>query len=125
MVPPTMILLDALPRLPNLKIDYQNLTNMDAARMAPATGTIDDPLVHEVAKIFEAVLGAVEATPEDNILSLGGDSLQAMKVAIALERHFDMTIPAGIYHGMQSIRDLAGWISQAVRRRPSRSRRRR
>jgi amino acid adenylation domain-containing protein len=111
MIPATINVIDRLPRLPNLKIDRKRLAQMDAARLAQMTVPIDDPLIAELIEIFESVLGDVRATPEDNVSSLGGDSLQAVKVALALEQRFGMAIPVETFEATQTIRELARWIA--------------
>jgi acyl-coenzyme A synthetase/AMP-(fatty) acid ligase len=88
MIPATLRVIDALPRLPNLKIDRIQLAQIDGARAVQMADPIDDPLIIEVAKIFESVLDIAGATPEDNVSSLGGDSLQAVRVAVELESRF-------------------------------------
>ena len=74
---PSVFYVEALPRLPNFKIDRQQLLRLDAARAADLTGRQADPTLDLVARAFEAVIGCSGATGEDDLLSLGGDSLQA------------------------------------------------
>jgi len=116
MIPATFHLIDELPRLPNLKIDRIRLAQIEAARAAKMVDPIHDPLIAEVARIFESVLGTTGATPEDNVSSLGGDSLQAVRVALELETRFRIAIPAAIFESMQTIRELTRWI--AIRKEP-------
>jgi amino acid adenylation domain-containing protein len=118
MIPATINMIDPLPRLPNLKIDRIRLAQVDAARVTQLVVPIDDPLIAELVKIFEAVLGDVRATPDDNISSLGGDSLQAVKVVLELESRFGIAIPVGVFEATQTIRELAEWI--AVQKAPHR-----
>jgi acyl carrier protein len=111
MVPAAVTVLDALPRLPNLKIDRTRLAEIHAAHRARGADQLDDPLVVQMIKIFETVIGTTNATPDDNVASLGGDSLQSIIVAVELEKHFRITIPVEIFEGVQTIRDLAAWIA--------------
>jgi amino acid adenylation domain-containing protein len=120
MIPATFHVIDELPRLPNLKIDRIRLAQIEAARAAQMVDPIDDPLIAEVAGIFESVLGITGATPEDNVSSLGGDSLQAVRVALELETRFRITIPAAIFESMQTIRELTRWI--AIHKEPGSTR---
>jgi len=111
MVPATINLVVQLPRLPNLKVDRVGLARIDTDRVAQMTYPIDDPVIAELIAIFETVLGDVRATPEDNVSSLGGDSLQAVKVAIELQAHFGVRIPQDIFETTQTIRELARWLA--------------
>ena len=111
MVPSAIIIVDALPRLENLKIDRARLTQMDARRLAEAVNPIDDPVADEVARIFASVIGVDGATLDDNVLSLGGDSLQAVNVAIALESRLQIAIPTEVFTSSKTIRELADWIA--------------
>jgi acyl carrier protein len=77
----------------------------------PAADSRADPLIAEVAGIFETVLEAAGATPDDSIASLGGDSLQAIKVAIELEARFGLAIPVSIFELTWTIRELAHSIA--------------
>jgi acyl carrier protein len=109
MVPAHLYILEALPRLPNLKIDRIGLAELDAAR-ALNSDRRDDPLVDEVAEVFEMVLGVSGAGPEDNLPSLGGDSLQAIEIISELEARFGLRVPSDVFEARHNIRDLAMWI---------------
>jgi acyl-coenzyme A synthetase/AMP-(fatty) acid ligase/acyl carrier protein len=119
MIPATIRMVDDLPRLDNFKIDRVRLAEMDAARLAKTVDATDDPLIAQVVEIFEAALGNVSAAPEDNIWSLGGDSLQAIRVAIRLESHFGIAIPPDVFVASPTIRELARWF--AARKAPASS----
>jgi amino acid adenylation domain-containing protein len=111
MIPATLNVVDRLPRLPTLKIDRIRMAQMDATRVVQMVNPIDDPLIAQLVKIFDSVLGNVGATAEDNVSSLGGDSLQAVKVALELEKHFGITIPSDVFESIQTIQELARWLS--------------
>jgi acyl carrier protein len=111
MIPATLNVVDRLPRLPTLKIDRIRMAQMDATRVVQMVNPIDDPLIAQLVKIFDSVLGNDGATAEDNVSSLGGDSLQAVKVALELEKHFGITIPSDVFESIQTIQELARWLS--------------
>jgi amino acid adenylation domain-containing protein len=111
MIPATLSVVAQLPRLPTLKIDRMRIAEMDAVRVVDMVNPSDGPLIAELIKIFESVLGNVGATPEDNVSSLGGDSLQAIKVALELEKHFSIAIPADVFESIQTIWELARWLA--------------
>jgi amino acid adenylation domain-containing protein len=111
MVPAAIVLVDELPRLPNLKLDRVQLGLMDGRRKTRMLDPIEDPVVNEVAQVFKQVLSVSGATPEDNVASLGGDSLQAVKVAIELENRFGVAISGHLFDASQTIVDVARWIA--------------
>jgi amino acid adenylation domain-containing protein len=111
MIPATLNLVDQLPRLPTLKIDRIRVAQMDATCVVEMVNPIDDPLIADLVKIFDSVLGNVGATAEDNVSSLGGDSLQAVRVALELEKRFGITIPANVFESIQTIQELARWLA--------------
>jgi amino acid adenylation domain-containing protein len=114
MIPATINVSENLPRLPNLKIDRTRLEQIDAERLAQMIVPIDDPLIAELIKIFESILGDVRATPEDNVSSLGGDSLQVVQIAAELQYRFGIALPIDIFETTQTIRELARWIASRI-----------
>ena len=111
MIPATINIVDRLPRLPNLKIDRPKLARLDAARGTQTAAAADDPMAARLIEIFERVLGDVKATTEDNIHTLGGDSLQAVRVALELESRLGVAIPVEVFEAAQTIGELASWIT--------------
>jgi amino acid adenylation domain-containing protein len=111
MIPATLNIVDQLPRLPTLKIDRIRIAQMDATRVVQMVNPIDNPLIAKLVKIFDSVLGNVGATAEDSVSSLGGDSLQAVKVALELEKYFGVAIPADVFESIQTIQELARWLA--------------
>jgi acyl-coenzyme A synthetase/AMP-(fatty) acid ligase/acyl carrier protein len=111
MVPAHLVILDALPRLPNLKIDRRRLAEIDAEHALRPAGRAGDPLLDEVTGIIETALGVKGATPEDNLASLGGDSLQAVEIMAEIETRFGLAVPEDIFASRRNIRDLASWIA--------------
>ncbi len=91
MIPASITILDALPWLPNFKVDRQALHALDAKAVERSVAPAD-PLTVAVAAIYERVLGVVGATGEDNLLSLGGDSLNATEIALALMARYGLKI---------------------------------
>ena len=112
---PARIYLQPLPRLANFKPDRQALEVLDQVRRADRLARASDPLLDEVALAFEAVVGRGGATAEDDLLSLGGDSLQAVQLMLELERRFGFKVPAATFRRSRNISELTAWI----RRRPT------
>jgi acyl carrier protein len=103
-------MLAELPRLPNFKIDRVGLAELDAARPIEMRDRLEDPLLDEVAGIFEAAIGASGVTADDTLASIGGDSLQAVIVAAELERRYAVAIPDHLIEGHPTIREIARWL---------------
>jgi len=111
MVPASVFIEAELPRLVNLKLDRGRLAALDLQRaQANATDYAGDLWTLEVIRVFETALGISGASTDDNLSSLGADSLQAVTVLAALERRFELSIPDDIFEGAESIDELAAWI---------------
>jgi acyl carrier protein len=94
MIPSTFVLLDAMPLMPNGKVDRQNLRETDNARpelqvayVAPRT-----PVEKILARIWADVIGLEQVGIHDNFFELGGDSLSATRVISRVLKHFQLEI---------------------------------
>jgi acyl-coenzyme A synthetase/AMP-(fatty) acid ligase/acyl carrier protein len=122
MVPWPIIAVEELPRLSNLKVDRSQLALMDTRRTGDPSHRATTEMVHEVVKVFERVLGVEGARPDDDVSSLGGDSLQAVTIATELEERFAVVISDDVMDAARTIQDLARWIaSQRVAGEPPRA----
>jgi fengycin family lipopeptide synthetase E len=108
MMPAQIVLLDEFPWLPNFKIDRQRLAAMDAAMVLDASKQ-SNPLIERLIDLFEEITKTSGATPEDSILSLGGDSLQTMEAALQIGAQFGVVIEQD---GYQSARSIADWARE-------------
>ncbi|MET0398243.1 MAG: non-ribosomal peptide synthase/polyketide synthase, partial [Longimicrobiaceae bacterium] len=93
MVPAAWVRLDALPLLPNGKLDRRALPDPDdaAARaeyVAPAT-----PTERELAEIWAEVLAAERVGATDDFFALGGHSLLATRMISRVRRAFAVELP--------------------------------
>jgi acyl carrier protein len=111
MLPAAIFIVDALPRLPTLKIDRARLAESDAAQAVDPAIRRPGSLVDRVAEAFERLLGITGVTPDDTLSTLGGDSLQAAEIVLELERRFAVELSIDIFATACSISDLASWIS--------------
>jgi len=115
LVPWPIFIVGDFPRLPSLKIDRAELSQLDAGRMDQGSDGIENPIIAEVAKVFEQVLEVTGATADDNLASLGGDSLQAVDIAAELERRFGVIVSEETMASAHTIQDLALWIADQQR----------
>jgi acyl-coenzyme A synthetase/AMP-(fatty) acid ligase/acyl carrier protein len=115
MMPAQIAVLDELPWLPNFKIDRQRLSQIDAERLTERSQTETSPLIGELIETFQQVTKASGATPADNILSLGGDSLQALELMLEISRRFRVVVPEQAQDPTRTIaqwaRDIRAWRS--------------
>jgi amino acid adenylation domain-containing protein len=117
MVPSAFVVLDALPRTPNGKLDRRALPAPEVERPHLAAGyeAPRTPVEEALTEVWSEVLGQVRIGVRDNFFSLGGDSFQLMKVVAragerglrlsprALFRHQTIAALAdGIYDGAES-----------------------
>jgi amino acid adenylation domain-containing protein len=113
MLPAAIFVVDSLPRLPSLKLDRARLAEVDARRQEARADGRDDPVVDEIASLFERLLGVSGARGEDGFYSLGGDSLRAVAATVELERRYGVAVPAELLDEMATIADLARHVRTA------------
>ena len=86
------------------------LGDADAARVTNLAERENDPLLDQIARIYEETLEVDGATADDTLNSLGGDSLQVLNLALEFKRHFEVEIPTDMLEEA-AIRDLARWVA--------------
>ena len=112
MVPAHIVLLDALPRMVNGKVDRRGLPAPDLSR-------VSDSLVVEpqtptetlLAGIWSGLLGRERISTEDNFFELGGDSILTIQM-VSRARAAGLEINARQVFSHQTIKQLAaiaGW----------------
>jgi amino acid adenylation domain-containing protein len=101
MVPTSIIQVDELPRLPSGKLDRAALSAIlgaDASalltdpRSAISPTIWSDPIESRVAELFAHHCATAPTGPADDLLSLGGHSLTAARIAVTLRQEFDASI---------------------------------
>lgn len=75
------------------------------------------PTEQVVAATVSEALRVRDLTPSDDIFELGGDSLQAVQVALRLELHFDVDLPIESLEASACIRDIAALIDEQLAER--------
>jgi amino acid adenylation domain-containing protein len=110
MLPAAIYVVESLPRLPSLKLDWVRLAELDTMRLNARADGRDDPVIDEIASVFERLLGVSGARRDDGFYSLGGDSLKAVVAAAELERRFGIVAPAELFGEMVTIGDIAHYV---------------
>lgn len=76
----------------------------------PSADAFASETERQVAAIFAEMLELQWVSPEDDIFTLGGDSFEAVRIALELEYHFDIELPVELLESAVRVRDLAAWI---------------
>jgi acyl carrier protein len=79
---------------------------MDAAMVLDTSQQENPLLIERLIDLFQEITKTSGATPEDSILSLGGDSLQTMEAVLQIGAQFDVVIEPD---GYQSARSIVDW----------------
>ena len=99
MVPAHFATVDALPRLPNGKVDRSALPEVGEGAPAPATGSGErwvaprNAREQALAELWSEVLGVERVGAHDDFFALGGHSLLVSRLLLALRRSFGVELP--------------------------------
>ncbi|MEM9292774.1 MAG: amino acid adenylation domain-containing protein [Acidobacteriota bacterium] len=113
MVPAELLVLEALPRLPNGKVNRRELPSPEAARGAakdarPPEGEME----RRVAEAVEAVLGTAPGR-EENFFDLGAHSLRMVQVQERLEKELGREVPVLEMFRHPSVAALAAYLESS------------
>ncbi|MEW6074538.1 MAG: amino acid adenylation domain-containing protein [Planctomycetota bacterium] len=107
MVPGHFVLLDALPRLPNGKVDRRALPPPERARAAAGAAPPATALEKVLAGIWADLLGAEEVGADEDFFARGGHSLLAVQLFARLRDTLQVDAPLRLLFDNSTIRDLA------------------
>ncbi len=120
MVPAAFVWLDALPLLPNGKLDRRALPEpdwvnpaRDGAFVAPRTS-----IEERVAAIWAHVLGIENVGVNDHFLELGGTSLKATQVMARVWSTLEVRLPQRTLFDDPSLADFAARVAEARQMAP-------
>ena len=105
----------SLPRNAVGKVDRLELACLVAARPA-ASGEPSrdaDPLERRLALVWARELGRVSVGPDDDFSALGGDSLSAVRLLVAVERELAVRIPRERVAGLRTVRQMARCLAES------------
>lgn len=110
MVPSEFVVLQALPRTPNGKIDRAALP--DPSRASGARGELPEPgtTCARVLALFHQVLARDTVGPDDSFFDVGGHSLLAVKLFAKIEGQLKAKLPLATLMSAPSARELAAVI---------------
>ena len=70
-----------------------------------------------VARIYAEFLRVRHVERDDDLFGLGGDSMQAVRILLAIEERFGMIVPPEVLDINRDVGSMAAWID-AHRRSP-------
>lgn len=120
-VPGSVVFLDALPRTPVGKVDRTALTKLtaqvagraDTPVAKLATGEIlPDSLEAFIATIWAQELEIPAVSSGDDFAALGGDSLSALRVQLALEAAFGLRLTVSEARQLRTVQATAAFLRQ-------------
>lgn len=112
MVPGAIVFLERLPLTPNGKLDRAALPAPSRSR-APGTDYVSPSTAHEetLCRLWAEVLDVPSIGASDDFLQLGGDSLLAVKLVIAVEQQFGVKLPPGTIFQAPTVQKFASLIA--------------
>ena len=115
MVPSSFVFLDALPMLPNQKIDQQALQALERTPSAELKETGASDLERRLMNIWCDILEVPNVSVTDDFFELGGYSLLAAHLAVRIEESFAVTVPLRSLFEARTVRELATVVERATR----------
>ena len=114
MVPAAVVLLEAMPKTPNGKVDKRALPAPTAADFAATQEYIapTNELERKLARIWEAILDKKPVGIRDNFFELGGHSLLAARLMHRIEQQLGQRLPLAALLQAPTIEQLSGLMSQ-------------
>ncbi len=122
MVPSVIVTLDAMPKLPNGKLDRAALPTPEVTgtgRGGP--GRTDSEQV--LCRLFTEILGVETVGIEDNFFDLGGHSLLAARLISKVRSALGVELPIQAVFELPSVVQLASRVGLAEKARPTLQRR--
>jgi len=114
LIPTNFVVLEALPLTTIGEIDLQILPIPSAPKYLWEANKVSpqNPMEHQLTKIWEQVLKVQEIGTTDNFFELGGNSLLAMSLAISIEQKLGKTLPLSSFFQAPTIQELATVLHQ-------------
>ena len=108
MVPSVFVTLDALPRTKNGKLDREALPPPEAVlNRAPVMKRPLTALEAGLVEIWRETLSHESVGPEDDFFELGGDSLMAIQLMLAIEKRHGVKLPVEVLLEATTVARLA------------------
>ncbi len=115
MVPARFVALEALPRTPNGKLDRRALPPPDDNDLRPeARERSPTPVEAKLVEIWCEVLGLAHVGLDENFFELGGDSLLAIHIMVAIQQRFGVELPLDTLILAPTVARMAQKLSKVI-----------
>jgi amino acid adenylation domain-containing protein len=116
MIPQHFMILDAIPLLPNGKLDRARLPTPQAipGKSVEAAVSPRDDLERRVAAAMESALSLPGISVHDDFFALGGHSLLAAQLTAQLGREFGLSLSLGLIFEFPTVAGLAAALGQRL-----------
>ena len=120
MVPAVFVPLDALPLMPNGKLDRGALPKPEPTRSEPGRAFVAprNALELQLSNLWEEVLGIRPIGVTDNFFELGGHSLAAVRLFALIEKRLGRKVPLATVFQGATIEHLANILLQRAKAAP-------
>jgi amino acid adenylation domain-containing protein len=115
MVPASWVFLDALPLLPNGKLDRAALPAPDDDRTSNGYLAPRTEAERRIAEIWGELLSLERVGIDDDFFDLGGHSLVATQIALRVSRAFDVSLPTRHVFECATVAGLAARVEELRR----------
>jgi amino acid adenylation domain-containing protein len=113
-IPSTVSLLEALPRLPNRKTDYQALTEMAVAEALRSSKPNDDSRYESLETylftLWRSILKVEITEPSQDFFEMGGSSIKAIMVLNRIQKKIGRTLYVGAAFEQPTITGMANYL---------------
>ncbi|HEU5331180.1 MAG TPA: amino acid adenylation domain-containing protein [Actinocrinis sp.] len=120
MVPALYVPLPEIPLTPSGKIDRRALPDPLVHRMRPLAELVAPrtPVERAVAELWEEMLGVADVGAHGDFFSLGGNSMDAIRIAFRLRDRFGVDLPLADVFAARTVARLAEAVERAGRDTP-------
>jgi hypothetical protein len=116
-VPTTLVQLDELPKTTSGKVDRQSLPAPDEGGIRDARSSADlTELERAVLQIFNSVIPGTTVGPDDELLDVGGQSIEAAQIATRISSRFGVELSLSVLLDHSSPRAVAAYLVRNSRR---------
>ncbi len=122
MVPSDLMLATDFPLTANGKLDRQNYScraNKLPTSVTAWVQSVDSALQQRLVALWQEVLGVSHVSAEDDFFSLGGSSIELVRIQQALEAIIGQEIPIVDLFRLPTIADVARYLDEQLHNLPA------